>query len=291
MSTDLSVLKPGVVRASDVSTILGLNPYKTVLELWGEYTGVIKREQFEDPLHPTNIGRIMEAPIADLYAAKTGRKLRRATGTFTNAAAPWLEGHLDRVVVGEKRGVEIKNVGFRAARGWGADGGEIAEHYLPQPMTYMLLTGFKVFDVCAYFGGDDVRTYTIERDSEWDTLILSATRDFMDHHVIPRVPPPASGERDLMTLRRIYPGTNGQTIAATTDIDAWLRVLDDANKLANRYASVVAEAKAHVLEFMGEAAVLQSSAGTFTRKVVKRSGYVVDPTSYTEGRWKAMKEE
>ena len=38
----------GFIGSSDISVILGLNPFKTMLQLWAEKTGVVKPKDLSD---------------------------------------------------------------------------------------------------------------------------------------------------------------------------------------------------------------------------------------------------
>ena len=162
---------------SDISTLFGINPYSTKLELYLQKRGEI--EPTADT-RLTRTGRAMEQVIAVMVAEREGAKLRKVNRTLRHPKHDFLIAHIDRDYVGIRKGLEIKNVSPRMAYLWGKDGqpDAVAEHYLPQPHHYMLVLDYDLFDVAAYFGGDDLRIYPMERDPEMDELIIDAAHDF-----------------------------------------------------------------------------------------------------------------
>jgi putative phage-type endonuclease len=288
------------VGGSDVGTILGLNPYKTALELYAEIKEQIPRDDFSENL-AVEAGELLEDGIATLterhMTRRLGRpiKLRRCNLTLSNPKYPWLTAHIDRDVVGEERGVEIKNVGWRMGKFWGEeDTDQIPEYYLPQPHTYMLVKDYPAWTVSGYFGGADLRLYEVERDKEFAEIIIEETHNFWHHHVLKGVPPAfdpghAAASR---ALKRIYPGTDGSTLTADKQIEHWRAVMEEADALEARYKKSGELAKLHILSAMGEAAVMKFADGSsMTRKQVTRKGYTVDATTYVDARIKKPTKE
>jgi putative phage-type endonuclease len=276
-----------------MAAILGLSPFSSALEVYLSKRG-------ELPPTPdtslTKAGRVMEQVIAAMYAEKAGVKVRRCNLTLRHPKHDYLIGHIDRDVVGVRRGVEIKNVSPRIGYRWGKDGepGGIAEYYLPQVHHYMLVMDYPVFDVAAYFGGDDLRVYPLERDREWDEILLDAGSDFWNNYVLPGIPPPLDADHPsaLGLLRRMYPGTNGEVVEASASEFAWAAVAREATAKATEYSKVADSAKAHLLDCMGPAAVLRFPDGSeFRRKEVARKGYTVEPSSYVDARFSPPKKD
>lgn len=286
------------IGGSDVGTILGLNPYKTPLELYGEMIGTLQRPDFSDNLN-VEAGTVLEDGIAELTArrlsARDGReiKLRRSNITIVNPKYPWLTAHIDRDIVGESRGVEIKNVGWRAARSWGEEGtDQIPDYYICQPHTYMICKGYPKWVVSAYFGGSEIRLYDVDYSAEMAELIIERTKAFWEC-VQKREPPEFDPGHPHATeaLKRLHPGTNGEKYAALPEHYKWLEVLQEANHLQAQYEKSAELAKAHLLRYMGDASELTFNNGMcLTRRLVKRKGYTVEASEYIDARIKAIKE-
>lgn len=288
------------VGASDVATIMGLNPYKNAVELYYEKIGAIEPADLSEN-EAVEAGIVLEDGIASLterrMARRYGRpiKLRRCNLTLTHPKYDWLTVHIDRDVVGEERGVELKNVGWRVAFKWGAEGtDEIPDYYLPQPMTYMLVKNYPVWTVAGYFGGGELRLYEVERNKLWDEEIIESTHDFWHNHVLKGIPPELdyNSPRAIAALKRVYPGTDGTTQQAVIELEHWRDVRADAMAAKAKYEGVIEGANAHILHAMGESAILQFADGSaFTRKVTKRKGYEVPPCEFVDFRFKKAKEE
>jgi putative phage-type endonuclease len=281
------------IGGSDVATILGLNPWKTAAELWLEKRGETEPDDLSENEN-VEAGNVMEDAIAELTQRRLTRmwereiKLRRSNQTIVNPKYPWLTVHIDRDIVGDKRGVELKNVGWRSAPMWGEPGTDaIPEYYITQPHTYMLVKDYPVWTVSAYFGGSDLRVYEVQRDREMDEIIIERTHDFWHRCVIGGVPPEVdlNSKGAATALKKLYPGTTGETIQATQKEHNWLEVMEDAAKLASQYESVAEVAKLHLLSCMKGATNLAFDDGRILRrKQVNRAGYTVEPSSYVESR-------
>lgn len=298
MTITAEQLKTRQVGGSMVSTILGLNPYKHPEELRLEILGRLAPD-IDGTEAPIVAGNIFESGIREYYAARTGRVVHQVHRTVTNDRYPWLTCHLDGEVKIEKpkRGIEIKNVGYGGAKVWGKaeDGANgVPEWYLPQVLTYQLVTGWPLWDVAAYFGGPDLRVYEIERDDEFEQLIVESTHDFWHTNVLQDVPITIEHDHKtaLKAVRRIYPGTNGETLQSVLALHEHYRaVLFHAQEQEKRYKAIAEGAKAFFLTEMGEAAILQFPDGAkFTRKVVKRKPYTVEASEYLDFRYTKAKE-
>ncbi len=279
---------------SDIATLFGINPYSTKLELYLQKRGEI--EPTADT-RLTRTGRAMEQVIAVMVAEREGAKLRKVNRTLRHPVHDFLIAHIDRDYVGIRKGLEIKNVSPRMAYLWGKDGQQdaVAEHYLPQPHHYMLVEDYPLFDVAAYFGGDDLRIYPMERDPEMDELIIDAAHDFWHNHVLAGVPPGPDFDHKstLPMLRRLYPGTNGETVIAS-ELDEtllyWAKVAEDAAAKASQYEMVAEQAKNHLLEAMGDAAVLKlDGQRAMVRKVIKKKAYEVAEMDYVSARFTTLR--
>lgn len=284
------------IGGSDMAALLGLDPWKQAIDVFYDKrpdlayeAGYVSRDA-EDPdeVDARFWGQVLEAPIAEGYAKRTGRKVQRVNQPRELKKAPFMRANIDRRVVGEHRGVEIKNVSGRMAPRWGAEGtDEVASYYLPQVCHYMLVWDYPVWDVSALVGGSELRIYTVERDPEMDTILLDAGADFW-RRVEAGDPPPVDVDhaRALEVLKRVNPGTSGEVVQFDECMERWARVMWDAKDKVKEYQAVADGAKAHLLRAMGEAseAVLPGGGG-FTRKVVQRKGFEVAPSEYVDFRY------
>ena len=283
------------IGGSDVAAILGLDPfgrqaidvfYDKLPELAEEHGFVPATVDAESDA--IILGNCLEAGIAEAYSLRTGRKIRRSNKNHTHPKYTFLRAFVDRLIVGERRGLEIKNVGYRMASKWGPSGtDEVAEYYLPQVHHYMLVLDYPVWDVAAAIGGNEIRIYTIERDPEWDEIIIDACSEFWGY-VERKEPPPIDLGSPYAsdTVKRVYTGTNGSTVYLDETVMYWAKVMGDAKEHIKRYQKAVDTAKAHILYMMGDASIGVLPDGTgFTRKLVRRKGYKVQAKEYIDLRF------
>ncbi len=282
----LEARKTGI-GGSDVAVILGLSPYKTPYELFLEKTGQIESENF-DQNDAVNFGNIIEDTVGEFYSHKTGFKLRNKFQTIRHKKYDWLVANIDKKIEGKKKGLEIKNVGFHASHAWGKSGtDEVAEYYFPQPMHYMLVLDYPEWDVAAYFGGADLRIYNLERDKEFDELIIDSTHDFWHNNVLKQTPPEIDYSHDSTeaVLNRFYKKSDGEI--DLTHLAHWHKVKAEAQAKQKEYEDLVKTAKNHILGEMQNASIGKiDGLGSYTKKTIKRKGFTVQDTEYTSLRFK-----
>ena len=118
----LNVRKNGI-GSSDAAAAVGLNPYKSQLELWMEKTGRdadLPKPDPDDDSSPMYWGTLLEAFVATHYTKKTGNKIRRINAVLQHPEYSWMLANLDREVMGstEVQILECKTAGMNGARLW-----------------------------------------------------------------------------------------------------------------------------------------------------------------------------
>lgn len=120
----LAVRKTGI-GSSDAAAAVGLNPYKSQLELWLEKTGRDTLLPNIDPLDeesPTYWGNILEPIVATHYTQRTGNRVRRINAVLQHSdpQLEWMLANIDREVIGtnEVQILECKTAGINGARLW-----------------------------------------------------------------------------------------------------------------------------------------------------------------------------
>lgn len=276
------------IGSSDIAVILGLSPYKTIVELYREKIGEVPPFEGNDL---TAAGTIMEQSIADLYEHRTGAKLRRSNITHAHPEHSFLTAHPDRFITGQRRGVEIKNIGRNAAREWGESGTQdVPPYYLAQCHHCMLVCDYPAWDLVAYFGGGDLCIYPIERSKEWDERIIEAGRAFwtcVETKTPPDLDPNHPAALKFLRSNKIV---NLDTLQGDAMMLAWAQVRADAKHEIARYEAIVEGAEAHIYKAMGDASAMTLPDGsTLTRKTVQRKAYTVEATEYVQLNYKGPK--
>lgn len=206
----LEVRKRGI-GSSDSSAAIGLNPYKSPLELWLEKTnrdqGLVKPNSDDDSA-PVFWGVILEPVVASQYQRRTGNKVRKVNAVLQHQEFPWMLANIDREVVGssEVQILECKTAGINGARLW-RDG--VPKYVEVQVMHQLAVTGKQAADVAVLLGGQELQIYRIERDEILIQKLIELERQFW-HYVETDTPPPADGSDSAdQSLRLLYPADNG----------------------------------------------------------------------------------
>ena len=197
---------------SDAAAILGLNPWKTPLDVYHETLGLVEPDNLDDkPV--VEWGNRHEEQVAAKYAEVTGRKVYRSNRTLQHAEHPFLVAHIDRrvkTVDGVRRVLECKTAYPRTPESWdqwgeaGTD--EVPIQYLCQCMHYLAVTGADQCDLAVLINGWDFRIYHIARDEELVRTIVAKEVAFWRDHIEAKNPPPPSTPEDVAAL---YPENNG----------------------------------------------------------------------------------
>lgn len=188
------------IGGSDIGAILGVDLYKTPLDLYNEKLGLAP--PFEGNKH-TERGNRLEAIAAELYTELRGVKLRRKNQPLVHPEYDFLTGHIDRAAVGEKRIIEIKcpSMGsYRKVQREGFPAGWIA-----QLQWYLFLSGYPVGEWVLFCADQfDLITFDVKADPELHQAMLSKAIEFWERHIIPQVPPsPIDADKPKIEFQKV----------------------------------------------------------------------------------------
>lgn len=236
------------IGGSDASVIMGLNPYKSPYQLWLEKTG-----QAEAPDLSGNQyiywGHKNEANIADWFEEDSGKKVRKL-GTLRNRAHPFMLANVDRAVMGEDAGLEIKTAGVAQARKWKGD--EIPDAYYCQCLHYLAVTGADRWYIAVLIGGNEAIRKTVERNEEDIKALIEAEKDFWDH-VVTRTPPPVDGSASCAAaLSERFKG-GGSSILLSSKTDAMIESLQSDRAIMDALKKQITQKENAIKELLGDA--------------------------------------
>lgn len=174
-----------ILGCSEIAAAIGMDKWKTPLDLYNEKTGLVPA--FEGNAH-TERGRHLEAIAAEYYTETTGIKVQRRQKEYSHPVHPFIVGHVDRVVVGEKRLIEIKCPTLGAFRKLQREG--LPEGYIIQAQCYLGLSGFQTLTYVIFCADAwDAAIFDIEFDSDLYSQVITAAVAFWNGCVIPNQPP------------------------------------------------------------------------------------------------------
>lgn len=238
------------IGGSDAAVIMGMNPYKSPYQLWLEKTGQAEAPDLSGNQY-VYWGTKNEANIADWFQEETGKKVKRL-GTLRSKEYPFMLANVDRTVVGENAGLEIKTAGVRQYRKWKDD--EIPDAYYCQCLHYMAVTGADYWYIAVLLGGNEAKWKRIERNEEDIQHLIIAETDFWKL-VETRTPPPVDGSDSCAAaLSAQYKGGDpNYSIILPPDIDGVIASLEDDKAIMDALKKQITEKENRLKALLGNA--------------------------------------
>ena len=199
------------IGSSDAAVAVGLSPYKSQLTLWLEKTA---RKAPEDISLKEAVlwGVELEPVLAQVYAKRTGYKVRRVNAVLQHPEHTFMLANLDREVVGHPDGpgiLEIKTASYHSAPQW-EEGVPVA--YQCQVLHQLAVTGHAWAEVAVLIGGQDFRIYRIERDEEKIRDLTERETQFWLQVTRNQQPEPDGSEDAGSALAWLFPRDDGETV-------------------------------------------------------------------------------
>lgn len=209
-------VRKGGIGSSDAAAAVGLNPYKSQLELWLEKTGRTEATGEHQGMNdPRFWGTLLEPYVAVAYQQMTSRRVRKLNAVLQHPTLPFMLANIDREVVGspEVQILECKTAGEFGSRLWK---GGVPEYVHLQVQHQLAVTGKGAADVAVLLCGQKLEIHRIERDDDVIARLMVLESHFWSY-VESDTPPPADGsESAAKALRHLYRG-NDTTLDLTED--------------------------------------------------------------------------
>ena len=184
--------------ASEIAAILGLNPYKSSIELYFEKIGAKEVYDFDNVA--MFWGRELEAEIANKWEYWDGspealienfknknliRRCRRLNAYVQNKQYPWLFVSLDRVINKQKAAEEVVDEGSlecKTISGFSANmwEGGIPIMYVAQLQAQLLACDFQYGEIAILKDGRYFEVYPFDRHEDLVTRIANESKAFFE---------------------------------------------------------------------------------------------------------------
>ena len=274
---DWLAVRKGGIGSSDAGAAVGLNPYKSQLELWLEKTGrdtALPKLDPHDEESPAYWGNVLEPVVAWHYSKRTKNKVRRINAVLQHPDPDlaWMLANIDREVIGadDVQILECKTAGINGARLWK----EGAPEYVQlQVMHQLAVTGKQAADVAVLLGGQHLEIHRIERDEQMIARLIELERKFWEY-VVTDTPPPADGSDSAeAALRCLYPEDNGLTVdfSGRAGLAAAYLELKAVRQSIGEKEKREAQLKQMLQQAMGDASRAEFSHGYISWKKAKDS--------------------
>lgn len=201
------------VGASEVPALMGASSFGGPFDLYQSKRGLIEPPDSQ----AIKRGHWYEPAIAAEYADRFPDVQLHSVGTVMHPEFGYLGATLDRLVTrsqGPDYVLEIKKVNPFLVGEYGPDGSDqLPDDKIIQVQTQMLVADKPYAHVAVDFG-HELRVYPIQRDPDFQALILQAVTEFWFVHHLANVPPVIDGPNAQEHLKRKYATHNGLLIPA-----------------------------------------------------------------------------
>ena len=265
------------IGASEVAAVLGLSRFASPASVWLDKCGLAEPEGEVERLR---WGKRLQRPIAEGFAAETGRELLDP-GPYTllrSIRYPWLVASPDyfqahaglRTVPGV---LEIKNASAYAKREWQD---EAPVPYQLQLHAQCLVSGLAWGTLAALLGGAELVFVDLDARPDIAQWILDDTAAFW-RYVQTETPPPQldGSEQTTRALRRLYPtGAAGPVVTLPDAAENWDAEILDGEATIAEIEERVNAAKNHIRAAIGDFESGRIPSGhVWTHKLETRKGY------------------
>ena len=200
------------IGGSDVSAIVGVSKWQSVIELWLSKTNQ-KHDEVEENEAMT-WGKILEPTIRNHFAETTGKKVIEIRAILQHKQYPFMIADLDGLTEdddGEPAILECKCVSEYKRHEW-ADG-NVPIYYQCQVQHYLAITGLNTAYVVALVGGNSFIVREIHADKELQAMLIAVEADFWNKVQNMIRPQPDASDACKNLLDSLYKGgKDGKTV-------------------------------------------------------------------------------
>lgn len=217
------------ITGTDAGAICGMNPYVSAFQVYMDKISE-KTEEFDN--EAMRQGRDMEEYVASRFEEETGLKVRRANAIYQNEKYPFMLADFDRLIVGQKAGLECKTVSPYSADKWSDD---IPVHYKMQAIHYLATSGCDCWYVAALIFGRDFIIRRIDRDEELIQKLITIESRFWNENVLKRVMPDPDGTRNCSEqIAKLYYKSDKDKTVQLLGYDSALKRRDELVELIDK---------------------------------------------------------
>ena len=209
-------------------------------------------------------GNLLEEPIAQRYAQKTGRTLWQGSpfAVAQHPTIPCMRSTPDRFVIGGEPPrfpdftptggglLQIKNTNAFKGHDWDLG---VPDYIEVQVQHEMACTGLQWASVAVLIGGAEYRSFDVARNDNFIEELEEQVRGFWVF-VEKNEPPPIDGSvRTLETIKKLHPADNGQTVELPADAIGWWNDLAELRAQESRIKKAKPEVETRLLDAIGDA--------------------------------------
>lgn len=254
------------IGGSDAAVIMGLNPWKSRLELYCDKKGLLEEVEETEAIR---LGSDLEDYVAKRFSEATGKTVKRSGFMWQHPEHRFMTANIDREIVGENALLECKTTSIMNRHSFA--GGDIPLQYYVQCMHYLAVTGCERAYLAVLVMNRGFYWYVIERDENEIESLIQAESAFWEKHIEADIPPVADGsEGSMNALGRLYPEKSGVT-ADLQDYCADVERYIDIGRLVKKLEAEKNGIKGRLASAMGESEKGECLAATVSFSPVGRT--------------------
>ena len=228
-------IRKSYLTGTDAGAVCGMNPYKSAMQVYLDKTGPEIEMTDNEAMR---LGRDLEDYVAGRFAEATGKKVRKSNAMYVSDEHPFMMANVDRLVVGERAGLECKTASPYTADRW--KDGNVPEWYYLQCQHYMKVLEMDRWYLAVLIFGKGFQYTCLERDETMLNDLVSIEKDFWENHVQAKVLPPPDGSKNADELIRKYFHRKEGAVTRMTGMD---EQITRRNELAALIKKMQAEQK------------------------------------------------
>lgn len=247
------------ITGTDAGAIVGMNPYKSALQVFVDKT-TDNIEVFDN--EAMKQGRDLEEYVAQRFCEAASKKVRRANAIFSNDEHPWMLADFDRLVVGERAGLECKTVSAYSADKW--KNGAIPLHYQLQIQHYLAVSGYDAWYIAALILGKEFIVHKIERDEELIQSLITIEKRFWEQNVLAGIMPDPDGSKTAdEVLAKYFPQKEGISVLLPDYMETQLNRRKELVELIEKLETEKKTIEQSVKKYLGDSNATEAENESF----------------------------
>lgn len=249
------------IGGTDAPKLMGLSKYGGPIDVFARI--VEGKENAIDPFTAKR-GKLLEPVIRELGRDRYGWALKPHPGIILDREREWCASSPDDLLADEEAGIDYKSVDPRGGAAYGdEETDQVPFDVFVQCTHYMAALDRPRWYVVAYFGGNDLRRYFLERDLDVEAAWLEACERFWVDHVMPKRPPPPDASSSYLEWLMERRSPTGDSLEASSTAEEWARRLMRARVVMAEAEKAESEARNQLAAILGNAQRLTGDGWTF----------------------------
>lgn len=248
------------IGGSDVAAVLGLNPWKSPLDVYYDKVNP------EPVIIPENAkmraGNIMENVIALWWSQDNERRIRKDNKIYIHDDIPFYMANIDRLIVAKGKDdtgiLECKNTGKFVLNKLSQNEMEIPYIWYCQLQHYLFF-GYAYGYIAYCVDGWDFQSGRIEFDKEYQELALTALDEFWNYNVLKKNPPEPKTSSDIQAY--FQDTSPGKIVECDERTAININDLQDIREQLKPLQQEEENLKIAIQAFMDDAEILTDSKG------------------------------